>query len=179
MFTPEAPAFVAPPVNIVSLEHGTSLIWHEFLSGWFNGAGHILSDGQGATTFPVASDFAFGASSLKQPVDGLSFVMVTVQRPDTRHPHIESAAGRLQNMRWHWRLYVRAKLAKANLSEQLCLQASDLTYAVLSSEHVHLAPLAGQGLFNIRTEPAQVIAAADAPTRVLNLKAEIQPAKLK
>ena len=162
-WTPEdGDALVAPPVTFYAIESAPMKIWHEWLTGWFNGEEHTLCtvDGEEQTVvFPEVQNIAIQNAIVGQELGGLGFGIIQVAQPTVMHRVVTKATRNIQ-LRLQWRFYIRAKVATRAVagenSESLCRKASELLYALILLEENH-RPLVSKGFHNIRANPAQLL----------------------
>jgi hypothetical protein len=178
-WTPEdGNTLVAPPVTFYAIESAPVKIWHEWLSGWFNGEEHTLCtvDGVDQTVvFPEASQIAVNNAVLSQPIDGLGIGIFQMAQPVTMHRVLTRATKNIQ-LRLSWRFYIRAKVNKRSAggenSESLCRKAAELFWALILMEENH-GPIKAKGLFNVRAQPTQILSAAEWATRTTVVSATV------
>lgn len=71
-----------PAINYLEMEKSVLALWHEFLSGYFDGAAHTLGD-SGSVMFPNAA-LRFQQSEQPQPQDGVGITGVFAGNSNVR-----------------------------------------------------------------------------------------------
>jgi hypothetical protein len=169
---------VAPPVTFYAIESAPVKIWHEWITGWFNGEEHTLCTVGGteqSVVFPEVQQVAINNTVLQQPVNGLAIGILQMAQPVVMHRVLTRATRNIQ-MRMAWRFYIRAKVATRSAggenSESLCRKASELFWALMVMEENH-TPLKNKGLFNVRAQPTQLLSASEWATRTTVVSATV------
>lgn len=178
-WTPEdGNTLVAPPVTFYAIESAPVKIWHEWLSGWFNGEEHTLCTVDGtpqSTVFPQVQNIAIQNAIVGQELGGLGFGIVQLTQPTTMHRVLTGATKNIQ-LRLGWRFFIRAKVATRAVagenSESLCRKASELLWALILMEENH-GPLKAKGFHNVRAQPAQLVTVSEWATRTMIVNATV------
>ena len=179
IWTPEdGNTLLAPPVTFYAIESAPMKLWHEWLSGWFNGEEHTLCTVDGmaqSTVFPQVQSIAIQNAAVGQELGGLGFGIVQLTQPTTMHRTMTGGTRNIQ-LRLGWRFYIRAKVATRTVggenSESLSRKASELLWALLLMEENH-GPLKAKGLHNIKSQPAALLTSSEWATRTMIVNATV------
>lgn len=161
-----------PAVNAQAIEASVMNLWHEFLSGFFNGQPHVIGAAAEAVVFPVA-DLLFQQSAPPQPMSNPAITLVWCDGAPRRRRCWEMTGGRRQEMFYqgvYWNFWIRAS---GTNSRRACRQVSDLLYALLcNSAATH--PLAQRGIQRILPQTPRVVQETDYALRLITAGATLR-----
>lgn len=148
-------------LSVLDLE-GTALkLWHEFLTGYFDGGSHAVGTSV-AQNFPTAS-ILFQQAAPNQPADGISIALAWVNPAAARSCYEPSpVAG--QPMRWQhtawtrFHFFVRASgaLPDSANAKWWAARTASLLYALLANVRA-TRPLAERGIHHLRAGSPQLL----------------------
>ena len=146
----------SPEVTYTTVDTGPQKLWYEWLSGYFDGAGHEIVPGRGTFSFPKAS-LVFDQSAMTQPMAG-SGVCIGVVGETLKSDSSLVEEGKWVDNEMRWDFFVRASNIPAGggNAAYACRQATDLLRGLLMNDYA-VKPLAQKGLFDLRVDEAAPI----------------------
>lgn len=158
----------APAVTSLNLDEGPQRLWHEWLSGYFDGAVHSVSGV--SVSFPDAV-VGFDVTDIGQPLSGVGIVVVAESEESDGYLAEE---GRLEFVDVAWLFYVRAgiPLPGQPIARHTCRHAAQLLRGLLLDDAA-LLPLAQKGLMHLRPARAQPLPITDQPVRLLRVTGQL------
>lgn len=146
---------ISPAVTYLTLEEAPQKLWHEWLSGLFDGEAHMIGpSGTDAVTFPEAS-LSFDQAALAQPLNGLNILVL--QQTLSGDCYL-SEKGKDVSNEMRWSFFVRAASTPGGLGnpEYQCRQAAQLLRACLLNSHATRG-LAEKGIHELEVSEADPI----------------------
>lgn len=170
-WTPESNFGLSNWMSPIQFEESFMSLWHEFLSGWFNGQTHEMEPGV-EIDFPTAT-IKCQQTAQPQPLDGLSISVI--QHFDDKLRVLwnqeDSSVLRQANFKARADLIVRAQTkqdAAGQNAEYLVRRGSDLLHGILIHKAL-VVPLSRQGIQNIRPRPPRLVQDRDYKARIIRV----------
>jgi hypothetical protein len=175
-WTPEdGNTLTAAHVDQYAIEETTMKLWHEFLSGWFNGLPHLVGYREGdplLKTFPAMDHFTAMQMPMAQNLDGFSIGVVHVgDSAPRRRSSFEGVKISYLNIGWTFFLRASVKTrTDGQNSAGLVRLGADLLHAILTLERT-TSPLRARGLHRLRCAPARLISSGEYAMRSMHVRA--------
>jgi hypothetical protein len=148
----------AAPVSEFKLEETISLLFNEWLTGYFDGGSHAVGYNS-PTPFPTAA-ILFQQAEVPQPLNGvaISLVWLTRAKPRLYWDAVNGKRQQLALVDLGWLFIVRAQLAEAGQgnAKKFAQNTSDLLFAILQNNN-SAKPLAEKGIHHLRPETPQIM----------------------
>lgn len=165
-------------LNELNLESGTKALFHEFLSGWFDGASHTL--GGIVRTWPKAR-LVFDQTAHQQPMDDKDVSTAKVEihlvslNPGESSQHWDGAPGeKLSQARVPFHFWVKAKTAGGGAeSKALAQDAAELLSGLLNNNGATY-DLALKGIRALSARKAEPIRSEDWYVYQITARARLQ-----
>lgn len=160
------PSIDAAAVNVADgIEYSMWMIWHEFITGWFDGASHAIDDAPTNKTFPLA-DFGVQQLPIPEDMNGLHIHGLLMRRQPCGRKSIGGKDRAYDNM--NIRLWVRCRNTDkdGSTADREVVTASDLLWQVIN-KRVLSAPLNEKGIVNPRATYPNLVGDADYKTRMI------------
>jgi len=177
-WTPESDqSLTSGPLSSAALEETSMRMWHEFLTGYFDGGSHVVgtdaeTEAEIEMVFPSAS-LGFQQAKMKQPLDGLGIQIVSLNEGKTRRFH--RAGSVWCHNKTVWKFLLRAEVknpADGRGAESLVRKGADLLYALLLIEPLAW-PLHENGMHNVRPQPPVMVGSPQYHMRSMNVSATL------
>jgi hypothetical protein len=165
----------SPAVTSLTLESAPQKLWHEWLSGYFDGAEHGIG-GDGSGVFPsVSSDrIVFDQGALPQPLSGVG---ITVLAETIRSRMSLTVDGRHAIDDVEWTFYIRAQVSQAasgkGNAKYQARAAHDLLRALIEHDSCTVA-LAQKGITALRVRGSGAPQSTDFALRRLTVRGQLE-----
>jgi hypothetical protein len=158
----------AEPIKVTAVEETSFKLWHEFLTGWFDGGSHML---RGAyVTIPKVDTLSFQEAPI-EPADGL-YLQVTMERPGAVQKRLRPDGAWWVTERAKVNFWFRAKVKTARSdghnSRSLVRWGSDTLTAILDS-NLLVAALNAKGMTAFCPQPTILVGGVIMAMRLLSL----------
>lgn len=157
-------------ITYLTLDEGPQRLWHEFLTGYFNGGSHTL-DGQ-PVSFPAAA-LSFDQAPLNAPLDGVAIAVIA---ETTGHRVFLNETKQYAFDEVAWTFYIRAdpgpNQAGAGNAKHQCRRAAQLLRGLLQSRSL-TSPLDEKGLRVKNVPQAAPVPGTDFLTQMIRATGEV------
>lgn len=169
-FDPDAPtpAIDANAVNVVDgIEYSMWMIWHEWITGWFDGSSHAIDDVPNNKTFPLA---AFSVQQMKIGDDftGINIHAAVIRRQPCGRKSIGGKDRAHDNMNIRFWIRARHTAKDDNTADAMVVEASDLLWQIINKRKF-ADPLNAKGIVNPRAGYPLVAGDTDYKTRMISV----------
>lgn len=160
----------SPAITKLTLEEAPQRLWHEWLSGYFDGGTHPV--GGSGVAFPTA-ELAFEQSALSQP---LSSVGITVVGDAAFGKRYGAAQGEIAWDEVTWTFYIRAAetntVAGQGNAKYRARQATQLLRGLIEDDEA-VRPLGQKGIHHLRVIGSNTVPGTDYAVRSLRVRGEV------